>query len=438
VGGPDRRKRSRSGRLLDSLVWGTALGGASGAVLGSAIDGVGAGWGALIGAALYAPAEVITTMSRGGAEIKPLWYRILSSALLMALFGWLLGLIYGPDKPLLTAVISGALLGLLGLRPLKAALGLLIGALLGGLFQALDAGIEPALVAAAVAVVYRVVAAIAYRDRPLVRVMAEEVPAAELRYVVPFEARSRYVGADYVEQLAKVRGGTFRRNPPDVGILASLDSLDGPSFDADRVHPLIREFYEHTSRFRLSIVPEWRRWMKPGYELFKLLVAQPLGQAAIPSNIEEAQRGMISTIDTIALGGDEEIDIRGWIRTFADSGKPIYVGIYTSFRHEDRGYVSVGFPIPSANFTVTLLPQNAGEHDFVLTSRTELAFPGHYLSSVDSERDALTVIKLLYFQERIFVYLAGGELKTDHNFYLAGQRFLTLHYEIERLAVEHA
>ncbi|MET0836297.1 MAG: hypothetical protein ABWY97_05925 [Thermoleophilaceae bacterium] len=96
------------------------------------------------------------------------------------------------------------------------------------------------------------------------------------------------------------------------------------------------------------------------------------------------------------MDGDEEIDIRGWIRTFADSGKPIYVGIYTSFRHEDRGYVSVGIPIPSANFTATLLPGNAGEHDFVLTSRTELAYPGHYLSSVDSERDALTVLKLLY------------------------------------------
>ena len=94
--------------------------------------------------------------------------------------------------------------------------------------------------------------------------------------------------------------------------------------------------------------------MKPAYEVFKRLVAQPLGQAAIPSNIEEAQRGMVSTIDTIDLDGDDEIDIRGWIRTFADTGKPIYVGIYTSFRHEDRGYVSVGFPIPSANFTATL------------------------------------------------------------------------------------
>jgi hypothetical protein len=48
------------------------------------------------------------------------------------------------------------------------------------------------------------------------------------------------------------------------------------------------------------------------------------------------------------------------------------------------------------------------------------------------------VLKLLYFQERILVYVADGELKTDHSFYLAGQRFLTLHYEIERLAVASA
>jgi hypothetical protein len=432
---PDRRRRSHSGRVLDSLVWGVILGAASGAVLGDAISGVGAGVGAPIGAALYAPAEAITSIRKGPAEPKPLWHRILSSALLMALFGWVLGLIYGPDEPFLTGIISGALIGLLGLRPVKIALGLLVGALLGARFQVLDSGLEPPLVAAAVTLAYRVIAAIAYRGRQLVRVMAEEVPASELRYVVPFEARSRYVGGDYVEQLAKVRGGTFRRNPPDVGILASLANLDGPTFDARQVHPLIREFYEHTSRFRLSIIPEWRRWMKPVYEIFKRLVAEPLGQAAIPSNIEEAQRGMVSSIDTIALDGDKEIDIRGWIRTFADSGKPIYVGIYTSFRHEDRGYVSVGFPIPSANFTATLLPRNVGGHDLELTSRTELAYPGHYLSSVDSERDALTVLKLLYFQERIYVYVADGELKTDHSFYLGGQRFLILRYEIERLAI---
>jgi len=94
--------------------------------------------------------------------------------------------------------------------------------------------------------------------------------------------------------------------------------------------------------------------------------------------------------------------------------------------------VSVGFPIPGANFTATLEPRNVDEHDLLLTSRSELAFPGHYLSSVDSERDALTVLKLLSFEEQIHVFVADGALRTEHSFALAGARFLTLHYEIER------
>ena len=107
---------------MDALVWGAALGAAAGAVLGAAIEGVGAGLGALIGVLVYAPAEVVTSLTRGAAEVKPLWQRILASALLMALFGWLLGLV-GLDQPMPVAIVSGALLGLLGLRPLKSGSG---------------------------------------------------------------------------------------------------------------------------------------------------------------------------------------------------------------------------------------------------------------------------------------------------------------------------
>jgi hypothetical protein len=413
-------KRSQERRVRDALIWGGCLGAASGAVLGAALD-AGAGTGALVGAVVWAPAEVLATLRQGVAQPKPLWARVIASGLLMALLGALLGLVLGP---LPTAIVSGALVGLMGVRPLKVLLGVAVGIVAGLLLD------EPAVAAAVTAVVYRALSAFAYRRRPLVRIMAEEVPADELLYVVPFEARSRYVGADYVEQLAEIRGGTFVRNPPDVGIIASLETLNGPTFDAARVHPLIREFYEHTSRFKLTIVPEWRTWMKPAYALFKQVVAEPLGQAAIPSNIEEVQRGMVSTIDTVSFDG-ENIDIRGWIRTYADSGKPIYVGIYTTFRHEDRGYVSVGFPIPSSNFTATLQPRNVDEDGLLLTSRSDLPFPGHYLSAV--EDGALTTLKLLAFHEQIHVHMDGGELKTEHSFSLAGQRFLTLHYSIERI-----
>jgi hypothetical protein len=412
-------QRSRAARTRDALIWGAGLGAAAGAVLGAALD-VGAGLGAAVGAVLNAALEVASARFQRPAQPRPLWGRIVASGLLMALFGALLGLVFGA---LPTAIVAGAIVGALGVRLPKLALGLATGVVAGLLLD------EPAVAAAVTAVAYRLLAAYAYRKRPLVRIMAEAVPAEELLYVVPFEARSKYVGADYVEQLAQLEGGTFARNPPDVGILASLDALDGPTFDAAAVHPLIREFYEHTSRFKLSIVPEWRTAMKPAYALFKATVAEPLGQATIPSNIEEAQRGMVSTIDTVSFDG-EQIDIRGWVRTYADSGKPIYVGIYTSFRHEDRGYVSVGFPIPSSNFTATLQPHNVDGDGLLLTSKSDLPFPGHYLSAVEDGR--LTVLKLLAFHEQIHVHMEGDELRTEHSFSLAGQRFLTLHYRIER------
>ena len=87
--------------------------------------------------------------------------------------------------------------------------------------------------------------------------------------------------------------------------------------------------------------------MRPGYLLYRNTVARPLGQANVPMNQRETHRGIRSRIDTITLPGNDAIAVRGWIRSFADTDEPIYVGIYTTYRHDGRGYVSVGFPGPA-------------------------------------------------------------------------------------------
>ncbi|GAA2713800.1 hypothetical protein [Actinoplanes palleronii] len=129
-----------------------------------------------------------------------------------------------------------------------------------------------------------------------------------------------------MRELADVLGGTYRADTEDEGIVASLDELAGPQFDPSDVDPLVREFYEHTSRFKLTIVPEWRLWVRPGYLLYRNLVARPLGQANVPMNQRETMRGVRSRIDTITLKDQEQVGVRGWIRSFADTDEPIYVG----------------------------------------------------------------------------------------------------------------
>src|SRR5690606_12600708 len=157
---------------------------------------------------------------------------------------------------------------------------------------------------------------------------AVRAAVADLPFVVPLEARSRYVGVDYVRALAGVIGGTYVRDAADAGIVAALDELAGPDFDPAAVDERVREFYEHTTRFALDIAPRWRAWVRPGYLLYRSLVARPLGQANVPMNQREAQRGVRSRIDTIDLDGDGRAEVRGWIRSRADTDAPIYTGIY--------------------------------------------------------------------------------------------------------------
>jgi hypothetical protein len=326
---------------------------------------------------------------------------------------------------------AGAVAGGLGLRPKKVALGPAVGAAMGLAAARAPRPVSTAAVATSTVLAYRSLSAALFRDAQ-VTLLAERVGADELPFVVPLEARSRYVGTGYVQELASVLGGTYVAGAADTGIVESLDELAGPELDPAAVDPRIREFYEHTTRFSLDIVPAWRRWVRPGYVLYRSLVARPLGQASVPMNQREATRGVRSRIDTITLPHDDRIAVRGWIRSFADTDEPIYVGIYTTYRHDDRGYVSVGFPLPQASFTATLAPRHRDGGGLVLSSRSALDHPGHYMAYIDPATRDLTVLAVHGFAEELDVCAVGDELRAEHAFWVFGLPFLVLHYRIRR------
>jgi hypothetical protein len=395
--------------------------------------------GALAGAAGLAAAEAVARARQRPGEIPALWSRILMSGALAAPLGW------AADRltcagPVPVATAAGAAAGALGLRPQKVLLGPAAGAAIGLGLSRQRPRVAGSVAAAAAVVGYRATSALLFRD-PQVSLLAERVQAEDVPFVVPLASQTRYVGTGYVRSLAQVLGGTYTPDVADIGIVASLDALAGPSFDPAGTDPLVREFYEHTTRFALDIVPEWRLWVRPGYLLYRTLLARPLGQASVPMSQREAQHGVRSRIDTITSvdstpGAADPVAVRGWIRSAADTGEPIYVGIYTTYRHDGRGYVSVGFPLPQASFTATLLPQarpGAGNgQGLVLDSRSELDQPGHYLTYIDAQTAELTTAAVRGFAERLDVYVEAGELRAEHAFWVFGLPFLVLHYRMHR------
>ena len=421
----------RRGQILTAGV----IGGVAGAALTAHRGARSAGLGAAAGAAVLAASEAVARARQRPGEIPPLWSRIATSAALAAPLGWAAGRL-ARLRPVEVGAATGALGGLLGVRPQKVLLGPLFGAAVGGALGAGRRPVPPSVVAASTMLAYRVTSSLVFRDAQ-VSLLAERVRAEDVPFVVPREARTRYVGTGYVRELAAALGGRYVADAPDVGIVASVDDLAGPDFQPAGIDPLVREFYEHTTRFRLDIDPEWRLWVRPGYLLYRTLVARPLGQANVPMNQRETQRGIRSRIDTITLPGAEDAApaVRGWIRSFTDTDEPIYVGIYTTYRHGGRGYVSVGFPVPQASFTATLLPRARPGGGLILTSRSDLDQPGHYLAYIDPESRDLTVLAVRGFAEQLDVYLDEGELRADHAFSVFGFPFLVLHYRMYRKPV---
>jgi hypothetical protein len=384
--------------------------------------------GAAAGALVLVASEAVARRQQRPGEIPPLWSRIVATATLAAPLGWMTGRLT-PAGPVAVGAGAGALSGAIGLRPQKVALGPAFGAVLGRALAIVDPQMPAPLVASTTVLAYRIASAAIFRDAQ-VSLLAERVRPESLPFVVPLEARTRYVGTEYVKALADDLGGTYTRDALDIGIVASLDDLAGPDFDPAGVDPQVREFYEQTTRFTLDIVPEWRTWVRPGYLLYRSVVARPLGQANVPMNQRQALRGVRSRIDTIDVDRDDAPELRGWIRAFADTDEPIYVGIYTTYRHDDRGYVSVGFPLPHANFTATLVPAARDGGGLTLTTRSDLAHPGHYLTYIDPATRQLTALAVHGFAEELTVGVDQGELRAEHAFWVFGLPFLILHYRM--------
>jgi hypothetical protein len=422
---PDARPREKKpGSVGFSAVVGALAGLSLTSRFGVAVMAV----AATLGALTLAGTDAVARARQKPGEIPALWSRIVMSAALAAIAGWLLGKLTGAG-PVVVGLVLGAFTGALALRPQKVILGPLVGVAVGWLLGAVWTDVPAAIVAATTVVAFRTLSAAIFRDTQ-VELLAERVKAEELPFVVPLEARTGYVGTGYVRELARVVGGDYQANAVDVGIVASLGELAGPQFDPATVDPRVREFYEHTTRFTLDIVPQLRLWGRPGYLLYRALIARPLGQANVPMNQREAQRGVRSRIDTISTGGDGVVSIRGWIRSFVDNDEPIYVGIYTTYRRDGRGYVSVGFPLPQASFTATLMPYPRPDGGLILASRSQSGQAGHYLTYVDPETRDLTSLAVHGFAEQLEVYVADGQIRAEHDFRVFGFPFLTLHYTI--------
>ena len=240
------------------------------------------------------------------------------------------------------------------------------------------------------------------------------------------------IGAGFHHALAGAAGLQVREGA-DLGLLPDMAALDGPEFDSGRLHPAVRDFYEHTSRYHLDVWSQWSPLFWPfGWALITF-VSRRMEQLNFPMYPIETARGMSSEVEQL-VNPDGNVVYTSWLRRNSGSGLVIYSGLYTATAPPNCGScVKVVFPVSNGNATVLLRPvcKADGSLELISAGKT-FGDPGFYrVTGAGNGRARVWHVR--GFTEKFHVYPdADGSVRTDHHLRWWGLPVLHMHYHIAR------
>ncbi|MBV9894689.1 MAG: YndJ family transporter [Chloroflexi bacterium] len=248
------------------------------------------------------------------------------------------------------------------------------------------------------------------------------------------------IGADFLSRRRLLGSGTPH------GMLDAFAEYARPDLIPQQIDPRIRDFYEHTAAYNLRITPEWQ----PGWSAPARLYAHAsrrVEQMNFPvANTPDAE-ALTSCILPVAPALDGRSNVRAWIRTYADTGRAIYVALYAPYVDGVQRLMHITFPLPGGNLASLLrldsLPGAEGHCGLRLSTLPVDALH----NGVQGVYLRLGWLSLrLPVNETICVWTSdmpesarclgplsdGAELLARHQIWLCGRHVLTLGYAVTR------
>lgn len=247
------------------------------------------------------------------------------------------------------------------------------------------------------------------------------------------------IGADFFERYAQRCGLRVRRPEGDGGLVANMDELNGGGFDARRLAPAVRDFYEHTGAYQLDLWSQWCGVFRPFGRVIRRVFAGPLQQLNLPTHPLATARGITSQIVELCDAATGRRVTTGWLRRTVDDGSVLYAGCYGTCTPPGLGRpcVKVVFPLPNGSATVIMRPELRDGGSLLLVSEGRRVGDAGFYFLVRHSPTAASVRYVRSMRERIAVAAAeDGAAYADHTLTLWGLTFLRMRYRMIRAAGE--
>ena len=202
---------------------------------------------------------------------------------------------------------------------------------------------------------------------------------------------------------------------PEGGLVDDLGKLS----HLENLSPRVREFYEHTGRFDLSIDVRWRWPLSVSASVWAWLYGRRWGQLELP-----AASDVELTNEIFALGEDGTL----WLRRYAGTPRALYISRYDIVRIDDEAHpvIRITFPVPGGAWVVVFRAEPLDGGGLLLTESA--GRPGGAGLYVVPSEGAPRYVRAL--REAIAVRETPTGVDASHTFDLFGIRILELRYGI--------
>ena len=175
-------------------------------------------------------------------------------------------------------------------------------------------------------------------------------------------------------------------HPQRVPLFDDLRILDCATFDASRLHPEVRRFYETPHRRMTVAALRWERWAL-GLALAYVPVAARLENLRVPDRVN-TPTPMSSSVRRLTW--PDGTSSREWVRCVAGTSQLFYVAALRPWSDGERSYLSMAFPFGPGHLMVLLRTREeagelvfstrddslAGTYAIIPRERAFVAFPG--------------------------------------------------------------
>lgn len=239
------------------------------------------------------------------------------------------------------------------------------------------------------------------------------------------------IGTGFHRRYAEAEGWRLQQGADPVGLMNRFDQMNGPHFDAARVHPAIADFYEKTTDWDFAITARWNPLIRPFASILMQTVSRRIEQLNFPMGEADTRAGMSSELFPYTDGQGRRL-YTCWLRTLPSSGRIIYAGFYTpSFvpRYEG-GIVKTVFPLPSGHVTVILYPEALPDGSFRFVSKGNV-FGGAGYYRVHRTKKGKTKVLQVPMSETLHLKPKNDRLiEAEHRFFWWNIPVLTLRFSI--------